>query len=284
VPRAADALCLGGGEGPLQRVHRAGQIALRQRDEQAVHHGELRDPAGHRARTEGRLPGRGQQHRVRHLGNRRPREVRDRDGGGAVRARLGEGVDGVHRGPGVRQADRDVALGAQRRGGERHMRVRESERRPGDTLQLDLQVDGHQAARADAVDVDPVRVGEGVHDRDQRVGVQPAGGVRDRGRVGVGDLLGDRGRVVVGIDVAGRRHHGRRIAVRDRSGECQPQFRVAVQADRPAEPHDAGGGGAAGAGQFGNAPPRDAARVVEHRLRHPLLDGGQVGQQRADRD
>jgi hypothetical protein len=284
VPCAADALCLGGGEGSLKRVHRTGQVALRQRDEQAVHHGELRDPAGHGTRAESRLTRGGQQHVVRRLGDRRPREVRDRDGRGAVRARLFQRVDGVHRGPGVRQADRDVALGAQRRRRDSHVRIREGERRPGDALQLDLQVDGHQAARADAVDVDPVRGGQGVDDRGQRAGVQPAGGVRDRGRVGVGDLLGDRYRVVVRVDVAGRRHDGRRVVVRHRSGERQPQFRVAVQAYRPAEPHHAGGGSAAGTGQFRDAPPCDAARVVEHRLRHPLFDGGQVGQQRADRD
>jgi hypothetical protein len=221
---------------------------------------------------------------IRRLGDRRPREVRDRDGRRAVRARLLQRVDGVHRGPGVRQADRDVALGAQRRRRDGHVRIGECERRPGDALQLDLQVDGHQAARADAVDVGPVRVGEGVNDREQRAGVQSAGGVRDRGRVGVGDLLGDRHRVVVWVDVAGRGHDGRCVVMCDRSGERQSQFRVAVQADRPAEPHHAGGGSAAGAGQFGDAPPRDAARVVKHRLRHPPFDGGQVGQQRADRD
>ena len=284
MPRAADALCLGGGEGPLERVHRAGQVALRQRDEQAVNHGELRDPAGHGARAEGRLPRGGQQHVVRHLGDRRPREVRDRDGGRTVRARLLKRVDGVHRGPGVRQADRDVALRAQRRRGERHVRVGEGERRPGDALQLDLQVDGHQAARADTVDIDPVRVGQGVNDRGQRADVQSACGVRDRGRVGVGDLLGDRRRVVVRIDVAGRRHDGGRVVVRDRSGERQPQFRVTVQADRPAEPHHAGGGRAAGAGQLGDAPPRDAARVIKHCLRYPPFDGCQVRQQRANRN
>jgi hypothetical protein len=202
VPCAADALRLRRGEGPLQRFHGVRKVALRQRDEQAVHHGELSDPAGHGAGAEGGFARGGEQHEVRHLGDRGPREVRDRDGGGAVRAGLGQRVDGIDRGPGVRQADRDVALAAQRRGSGRHVRVGPCVTGPVDPLQLDLQVDGHQAARADAVDVDPLRRRERVDDLDQSGGVEPAGGLRDRGRVRVGDLLDDRHRVVVGVDVA----------------------------------------------------------------------------------
>jgi hypothetical protein len=102
----------------------------------------------------------------------------------------------------VRQADRDVALAAQRRGGGRHVRVRPRVAGPVDALQLYLQVDGHQAARADAVDVDTARRRERVDDLDEGADVEPAGGLGDRGRVRVGDLLGDRHRVVVGLDVA----------------------------------------------------------------------------------
>jgi len=112
MPAAADALGLRRGEGSLKRVHSVRQVALCQRDEQAVHHGELGDPARHGTGAEGGFARGGQQHEVRHLGDRGPREVRDRDRGGAVRAGLGKRVDGVDRGPGVRQADRDVAFAA----------------------------------------------------------------------------------------------------------------------------------------------------------------------------
>jgi hypothetical protein len=202
MPCAADSLRLRRLEGSLERVHGARQVALGQRDEQAVHDRELGDPAGHGAGAEGGFARGGQQHEIRHLGDRGPGEVGDRDRGGAVRARLGERVDSVHGGPSVRQADRDVTLGAQRRGGGRHVRVGPGEGVPGDTLQLYLEVDGHQAARAHAVDVDPVRHRERVDDLDQGGDVEPAGGVGDRGRVRVSDLLGDRHRVVVGVDIA----------------------------------------------------------------------------------
>jgi hypothetical protein len=284
MPAAADPLCLRRGEGSLQRFHGVRQVALRQRDEQAVHHGELGDPAGHGAGAEGGFACGGQQHEVRRLGDRGPREVRDRDRGGAVRAGLGKRVDGVDRGSGVRQADRDVALAAQRRGGSRHVRVGPGVAGPVDALQLYLQVDGHKAARADAVDVDPVRHRERVDDVDESADVESAGGLGDRGRVRVGDLLGDRHRVVVGVDIAGRRHDRGRVVVRHRSGQCEPQFRVPAQPDRATEPDHAGGRRAARAGQFGDAPPGHAARVVEHRLRHALLDRSQVRQQRANRD
>ena len=66
---AAHALGLGGGEGAFQRLTCAGQVLLCQRDEQAVDHGQLRDPAGHGAGPEGGLAGRGQQHVVGALGN-----------------------------------------------------------------------------------------------------------------------------------------------------------------------------------------------------------------------
>jgi hypothetical protein len=284
VAGAADALGLGGGEGPLERVHGVRQVALREGDEQAVHHGELGDPAGHGAGAEGGFARGGQQHEVRHLGDGGPGEVSDRDRGGAVRASLGERVDGIDRGPGVRQADRDVALAAQRRGGGRHVRVGPGKGGPVDALQLYLQVDGHQAARADAVDVDPVSRRERVDDLDESADVEPASGLGDRGRVRVGDLLDDRHRVVVGVDIAGRRHDRGRVVVRHRSGQCEPQLRVPAQADRAAEPDHAGGRRAARAGQFGDAPPGHAAGVVEHRLRHALLDRRQVRQQRANRD
>jgi hypothetical protein len=67
---AADALRLCRGEGSLKRVHGVRQVALRERDEQAVHHGELGDPAGHGAGAEGGFARGGQQHEVRHLGDR----------------------------------------------------------------------------------------------------------------------------------------------------------------------------------------------------------------------
>jgi hypothetical protein len=73
---------------------------------------------------------------------------------------------------------------------------------PVDALKLYLQVDGHQAARADAVDVDPVSRRERVDDLDEGADVEPAGGLGDRGRVRVGDLLDDRHRVVVWVDIA----------------------------------------------------------------------------------
>ena len=199
---AADALGLGGGEGSLERVHGVRQVALREGDEQAVHHGELGDPAGHGAGAEGGFARGGQQHEVRHLGDGGPGEVSDRDRGGPVCARLGERVDGIDRGPGVRQADRDVALAAQRRGGGRHVRVGPGVTGPVDPLQLDLQVDGHQAARADAVDVDTVSHRERVDDLDESAYVESARGLGDRDRVRVGDLLDDRDRIVVGVDIA----------------------------------------------------------------------------------
>jgi N-acetylmuramic acid 6-phosphate etherase len=202
VPRAADALGLGGGERPLERVHRARQVALRKRDEQAVHDRELRDPAGRGTGAEHRLARRRQQHVVGHLGDRRPREVRDRDRGGPVRAGLGERVDRVHGGAGVRQADRHVAGAAQRRGRDRHVRVGPGLGGPGDALELHLQVAGHEPAGADAVDVDPAGARERVDDLDERPDVEAARGLGHRGRVGVGDLLGDRHRVVVRVDVA----------------------------------------------------------------------------------
>src|SRR5579859_2695011 len=98
---AADALGLGGGEGPLQGHPGPGQILLGQRDEQAVDHGQLRDPAGHGAGPEGGLAGRGEQAEVGCLGDRGPREVRHRDGDGTVTACLAQRVDGVDGGPGV---------------------------------------------------------------------------------------------------------------------------------------------------------------------------------------
>lgn len=239
MPCAAHAFCLRGREGPFKRVHGARQVALRQRDEQAVHNGELGDPACHGAGAEGGFARGGQQHEIGHLGDRGPREVSDGHRGGAVRARLVERVDGVHGGPGVRQADRDVALAAQRGGGGRHVRVGPRKGGPGDTLQLYLKVDGHKAARAHAVDVDPVGDRQRVDDLDKRADVEPAGGVRDRGRVRVSDLLSDRHRVVVGIDIARRRHDRRRVVVGHRSGQREPQFRVPAQPDRAAESHHA---------------------------------------------
>jgi hypothetical protein len=284
MPAAADALRLRGRERPLQRVHGARQIALRQRDEQAVHHGELGDPAGHGAGAEGGFARGGQQHEVRHLGDRGPREVRDRDRGGAVRAGLGKRVDGVHGGPCVRQADGDVAPAPQRGRSHGQVRVGESDGGPADPLQLHLQVGRHVAARADAVDVDPAGHRDRVDDFDQSSDVEPAGGLGDRRRVRVRDLLGDRHRVVVGVDIAGRRHHRGRVVVRHRPGEREPKLRVPAQPDRAAEPHDAGGRRAAGASQFGDASPGYAGRVVEHRLRHAPLDRRQVRKQRANLD
>jgi len=279
VPRAADALGLGGGERPLERVHRARHVALRQRDEQAVHDGELRDPARHGAGAEHRLPRRRQEHVVGHLGDRRPREVGDRDRGGAVRAGFGERVDRVHSRARVRQADGDVARAAQRRGRDRHVRVGPGLGGPGDALELHLQVAGHEPARADAVDVDPAGVHQRVDDLDEHPDVEAARRLGHRGRVGVGDLLGDRYRVVVRVDVA-RRGHDRRGVVRgDRAGEGQPQVGIAAQPHGAAEADHAGGRRAAGTGELGDGPPRYAARVVEHGLGDALLYRCQVRQQ-----
>ena len=115
--------------GPFQRHPGAGQVLLGQRDEQAVDHGELGDPAGGGAGPEGGLAGRGDQHQVRDLGDRRPREVGHRDGGGTLAARLATRVDRVDGGAGVRQADRDVPAAAQR--GRRDGQVRSGQANAG---------------------------------------------------------------------------------------------------------------------------------------------------------
>ena len=82
--------------------------ALGDADEDAVDDGELGEPAGGRAGAERRLAGRGGEHVVAELGERRPREVGHRDGGGAVALRQRQRVDGVLVAPECEIADRDV--------------------------------------------------------------------------------------------------------------------------------------------------------------------------------
>ena len=113
--------------------------------------------------------------------------------------------------------------------------------------------------------------------------VKVARGVGDRLGVGIRDLLRYRGRVIVGVDVAGGRD-ARFVVLRHRSGQGEPQLGVAAQANRAAEADHAGGGRAAGTGQFGDVPPGDTGRVVEDRLGHPAFYRGQVRQQGPDRD
>jgi DHA2 family methylenomycin A resistance protein-like MFS transporter len=280
---AADPLGLGGGEGPLQRFPGGGQILLGQRDEQAVDHGQLRDPARHGAGPESGLARRGEQDEVGDLGDRGPREIRHRDRGGAVIAGLAEHVDRVHGGAGVRQADRDVALIAE--GGRRdgHVRIRPGERGLADPLQFHLQVQGDKPAGAHAINIDPLSSGERFHHALEGRDVDMARGVRDRLGIGVGDLLRDRRRVVVRVDLRGNRYP-RTAILGDGTGQRQAQFRVPAQADRPAEADHAGGGRAAGTGQLGNVPPGDAGRVVEDGLRYPALHRREVRQQRPDGD
>jgi len=279
VACAADALGLGGGERPLERVHCARPVALRQGSEQAVHDGELRYPARHGTGAEHRLAGRRQQHMVGYLGDRRPGEVGDGDRGRAVCAGLGERLDRVHGRAGVRQADGHVARTAQRRGRNRHVRIGPGLGGPGDALQLHPQVAGHEPARADAVDVDPAGVHERVDDRDEHRDVEAARGLGHRGRVGVSDLLGDRHRVVVRVDVAGRGHDRGGVVRGDRARQGQPQLGIAAQPDGAAEADHAGRRRAAGTGELGDGPPRHPARVVEHGLGDAPLDRGQVREQ-----
>jgi glutamine---fructose-6-phosphate transaminase (isomerizing) len=277
-------LGLGRRERALQRGPGRGQVALRERDEKAVNDRELRDAAGHGAGPEGGLPGRGQQDQVGDLGDRGPGEVRHRDRGRAVTARLAQRVDRVDRRARVREADGDVPAFAQRGRGDRHVRVRESEGGLGDTLQLHLQVNGYVAAGADAVDVDAARVRQRVDHPGQHRGVEVVGGVGHGLGVGVGDLLGDGRGVVVGVDVTGRRGDRRRVVVRHRPGQREAQFGVAAQADRAAETHDAGRRGAARPRQLGDVPPGHARGIVEYGLGDPALDRCQVRQQGPDRD
>ena len=199
-------------------------------------------------------------------------------------ARLAQRVDGVDGGPGVRQADRDVAVLAQRGRRDGHVRIGPGEGRPADALQLLLQVQGHVAAGPHAVDVDPAGLGQRVHDLGQGGDVEVARGVGHGPGVGEGDLLGDGRSVIVGVDVAGGGRDGRRVVVGHRAGQRQAQLGVAAQPDGPAEAHHAGGRRAAGAGQLGDAPPGHPGRIVQDHLGHAALDRREVRQQRPDGD
>jgi len=165
------------------------------------------------------------------------------------------------------------------------VRVGPGECGPADPLQLHLQVEGDETAGAHAVDVDPPGLGQRLGDLDQDGDVQVARGVGDRPGIGVGDLGGDRGRVVARVDVMRSRRDGGRVVVAGhRAGQCQPEIGIAAQPDGPAETDHAGRRRAAGPGQLGDAPPGHALRIVEDRLRHAALDRRQVRQQRPDGD
>src|SRR5580700_4375560 len=68
---------LNGRVGLFERAHGLPVVALRDGDEQAVDHGQCRDPAGHGARPERGLARRGRQHVVGYRSDPRAGEVRD---------------------------------------------------------------------------------------------------------------------------------------------------------------------------------------------------------------
>jgi CubicO group peptidase (beta-lactamase class C family) len=268
--------------GALQRVHRLFEVALRDQREDAVDDRELGDPAGHGAGAERRLPGRRGQHQVGGPGQRRTRVVGEADRQRAVGLGHPHRVDRIQRGPGVGDADHDV-LGAEHgRRGERHVRVRPGVHDLPDPVQLLLQVDGDQAARADAVDVDPPGADQCVHHLDQHVQVDLADGFLDRAGVGVPHFAHHGADVVVRCDVSRYRAPGARGPVAGRGGQRDAQRRVAVQADGPAEPDDRGPGGLRALRILRDRPARRPAGIADRQPGHPLLRGSQARHEGAD--
>ncbi len=61
-------------------------------------------------------------------------------------------------------------------------------------------------------------------------------------------------------------------------GDAQPQVGVALEAQRPAEPGDRGGRGAAALGQLDDGRPGGGGGVGEDLLGHPLQGAGELGE------
>jgi hypothetical protein len=146
-------------------------------------------------------------------------------------------------------------------------------------VQLLLEVERDERARAEPVDVHPARARDRFDHRFERLHVQLLGGLLDRPRVRERHLAHDLAQVVTGADVAAEvavGAHGRAGRV---GGQRYAQLRVPADADGLAEPGHRCLAGARGLGDLGDAAVCDGRRVVQHDLGDPLLRPGQAGQE-----
>ena len=166
---------------------------------------------------------------------------------------------------------------AAEQGGARQgdVRVVPREGDDADAVQLLLQVGADDRARADAVDVDATRLGDGRRRGGEGVAVELLGGLLDGARVGEGDLGDDVvdgvARADVGAVAAHRARLGRLL------GEGEAQLRVARQPEAPAEAQHRRLGRARRRGELADGQPGGAARVGEDDVGDAVLGGRQRG-------
>ena len=193
-------------ERALERAHRPVLRALRHAHEQAVDHRQLCDPAGHGTRAEGRLAGSGRQHQAgvgRDSGASRTLVMAMVVAPPASATRSASTVSVVV--PVCEMAMATSAGPEQRGGGQRGMRVGPDRRQQADAVQLLVEVLGHEAAGADAVDVDALGARDRVDGADSESRSSSAA-VSSMARASLQAILATIwGRLSVGADITGRR-------------------------------------------------------------------------------
>jgi hypothetical protein len=152
--------------------------------------------------------------------------------------------------------------------------VRPGEGQQADPVQLLVQVLPHEAARPDAVDVDPPGSRHGVDCGGERLQVQGGGSVLYRGGIVEGNLGDDVGKRVVAVDVR-REHHAVPCGLpAGLAGEGEPQLGVALETGRPAEAHDGGHRGCALLREPADRQLRGSGRVAQYGLGDPAAAPG----------
>jgi hypothetical protein len=143
-------------------------------------------------------------------------------------------------------------------------------------VQLLLEVERDERARAEPVDVHPPGARDGFDDLLEGVDVELLGGLLDRPRVGERDLADDLPQVVRERDVTAQVAVDAGRGARGVGRERDAQLGVAADADGLAEAGHRRLTGPRGLGDLGDAAVRDGGGVLQDDLGDPLLGTGEA--------